>query len=188
MNDNDTASRLAKLLIQGFVMAGLCAVGYLIGSEAEQDSSSESNIKEATECYVIHPPVTPTSCGVAARDVAQRNIFWRTLNGELVEDSPEKHLAVGLLYVLKDARETRAASDGIDRLTYQFTAYYGIGQRRNQYKKLHSGSFDDKMFVLNDILIAERTATNLLECVLRDSSRMEAFRDGTPIPLETTRR
>jgi hypothetical protein len=138
------------------------------------------------------PPIFPAAITVTAaepgcqdtdQDRAKRNIVWRTLNGEVLKDSPEKALALGLLPFVR-ATDGYALQDGTDRIINRFTAYYGAEQRARMFHTLNTGTADDRIDVIRRILVADRAATNLLECVLRDEGRMQLALSRQPIPLE----
>jgi hypothetical protein len=135
------------------------------------------------------PPVVTVQahgigCGKLPADVEKRNIVWRTLNGELLEDSPERSLALGLLPFTRTENGSLAIQDGMDRIVNRFTAYYSHEQRTQMFHTLRAGEPIDRVATIQRILVADRAATNLLECILRDDGRMQLALSGQPVPLE----
>lgn len=152
-------------------------------------SQAPAAIKPTTSANAALPvtnvTVTAAEPGCQDTDVDRvlRNVVWRTLNSEVLPDSPEKALALGLLPAVR-ASTGYAVQDGVDRIVNRFTAYYGAEQRARMFQTLSTGTADERVDVIQRILVADRAATNLLECILRDEGRMQLATSRQPIPLE----
>ncbi len=116
-------------------------------------------------------------------DRVQRNIVWRTLNGELLPDSPERSLALGLLPFVH-GMNGYALQDATDRIVNRFTAYYDPEHRARMFHQLTNGTPEERVAIIERILAADRAATNLLGCVLADPVRMHHALRKEPVPLE----
>lgn len=159
-----------------------------------QNTAPAKATVEITAAAPAPPPAPVTTiaiiavCAPVCQDTdperAKRNVVWRTLNGELLPDSPERALALGLLPFTRTENGTLAIQDGMDRIVNRFTAYYTTEQRSRMFETLRSGEPDDKVETVQRILFADRAATNLLECILFDKDRMQLVLAHHPVPLE----
>lgn len=157
-----------------FFIAGALTMGPLMG--AAQDAR-----KALPNLTVV--AIVPTVCGTDMRSVEARNTVWRTLNGELLPDSPERHLALGLRGILR-SRGGVEGLDAVERVVYRFAAYYDDVQRLQMFNDLTGTDVAAKIDVLQRIIQADRTGGDLLECVLKDEARMHAATLGEPVFLE----
>lgn len=194
----EAMGKAIKVLV---IIVIVCVVALIVGGVKlyqahHQDSAGAENapapsgdtkaapvLTAAPVAMVIVTAADPT-CEDTDPERAKRNVVWRTLNGELLPDSPERALALGLLPFTRTENGTLAIQDGMDRIVNRFTAYYTMEQRTRMFETLRVGDPDDKVETVRRILVADRAATNLLECILRDEDRMQLVLDRKPVPLE----
>jgi len=162
-----------------FLFAALCGwFGYRIGYDTGLRT-------ERTRTAVAAVTLARTNSAIAKRTtMAERNVVWRTLNGDAAPDVPARSLAHVLIGLLHREAQEEQRFFGLTGFRRKAEAYLGALERETFPQIFDTRSRYEVAEALRILTDHDARASRLLQEILADRTRVDAFMNGARVPLE----
>ncbi len=122
----------------------------------------------------------------AAELKAARNLVWRTWNNDasVPQAAPEVTIGLALAFLLKDDATADDRAEGLGVYGSKAAAVLSDEEKGAIYSALLAGDGQERARAVRRLVVADRTAAQLVESVLADETRVNLLLAGKPIPLE----